>query len=261
MKIINILSFALVLNNSTAFHSKFPINKFQIKKKSNKILLNMKGNKLSEFKGSIINTSIFSFWAVHNSYLLTSYNINDKSIYESIFHLMTLIWQYVGLFIISHDLHHSEKPSLYDEILGRLSLLLYGGFILEDFSKNHKNHHKYPGIQFKDPDFDNSNPIIWYLKFMSRYINTQQMLIEISVFFILQSNNINYENMLLFWFIPCIYASIQLFVYGTYLVHKSDKVIINSNLPKYINTFTCYNFGYHREHHKKPKIPWYELGD
>ena len=261
MKIINILSFALVLNNSTAFHSKFPINKFQIKKKSNKILLNMKENKLSEFKGSIINTSILSLWAAHNSYLLTNYNIYDKSIQESIFHLMTLIWQYVGLFIISHDLHHAENPNTYDNILGRLSLLLYGGFILEDFSKNHENHHKYPGIQSKDPDFDINNPIIWYLKFMSRYINLNQIATEMVVFLILKSNDINYENILLFWFIPCIYASIQLFTYGTFLVHRKNKIIVNSNLPKFLNTFTCYNFGYHKEHHSNPKIPWYELGN
>ena len=72
---------------------------------------------------------------------------------------------------------------------------------------------------------------------------------------ILQDGN----NLYIFWMFPSLLASIQLFFYGTYLVHKENGVIINSNLSKNLITLTSYNFGNHREHHLNPKIPWYDL--
>ncbi len=65
--------------------------------------------------------------------------------------------------------------------------------------------------------------------------------------------------MILFWLVPSVLASIQLFFYGTYLVHEKDGKIKNSNLPKWLITFTSYNFGNHINHHKYPKIPWFKL--
>jgi beta-carotene ketolase (CrtW type) len=58
---------------------------------------------------------------------------------------------------------------------------------------------------------------------------------------------------------PSLLASVQLFYYGTYLVHDKDGVIKNSNLPDWLITATSYNFGYHQEHHKYPKVPWNKL--
>ena len=73
---------------------------------------------------------------IHENYLMTNYNIESHSLLISTLHILTLTWQYVGLFIISHDLHHAEKPNLYQQFLGRLSLICYGGFLLEQFSEN-----------------------------------------------------------------------------------------------------------------------------
>ena len=60
---------------------------------------------------------------------------------------------------------------------------------------------------------------------------------------------------------PSLLASIQLFYYGTYLVHEENGIIKNSNLPNWLITLTSYNFGHHKEHHRDPKIPWYNLGN
>ena len=65
--------------------------------------------------------------------------------------------------------------------------------------------------------------------------------------------------MILFWLLPSVFASIQLFFYGTYLVHEKDGVIKNSNLPDWLVTLTSYNFGHHQNHHKYPKLPWFDL--
>ena len=210
-------------------------------------------------KTNIINTFLFLGWGIHESYMISNYNIYQHSNVESVFHIMSLIWQYVGLFIISHDLHHNKNPTSYENFLGRLSLLFYAGFFLEDFSKNHENHHKYPGNSNKDPDFYDGNVIIWYLKFMIEYVNLKQVIIQLLFYNILKYFNIEDDQMILFWLLPSVLASIQLFFYGTYLVHEKDGLIKNSKLPKWLVTFTSYNFGNHINHHKYPHIPWFDL--
>ena len=222
----------------------------------NKSLLN-KINPIN--KSNLINTFVFGLWGFHENYLINNYEIYNHSIIQSTFHILTLTWQYVGLFIISHDLHHAEKPDWYQQILGRLSLFCYGGFLLENFSDKHYLHHKYPGIKGKDPDFDDGNPIIWYLKFMTRYINIYQIIIQIGVYNLSKYCQISDDNLIFFWLIPSVLASIQLFFYGTFLVHEKDGIIKNSKLPSWLIALTSYNFGHHQNHHKFPKLPWFEL--
>ena len=270
-----ILFYFFLFQNCLSF--KLDLNKYKFKNKLKQIYgkkhnfnklsynindtskLNSKKYNIIPINGNTINSILFACWLVHESTMLFTYNIQEHMIYETIIHLFTLIWQYVGLFIISHDLHHIKEPTLYQNIIGRLSLLFYGGFLLEDFSKNHMEHHKYPGIVGKDPDFDDSHPVIWYFKFMKRYLNIKQLIILI--FFGLGLNYVaeDINNVYLFWAFPSLLASIQLFFYGTYLVHKSDGIIIDSLLPKYFITLTSYNFGNHKQHHDDPQIPWYDL--
>ena len=260
------LYFFILFNKAYSFQfKKFNFEK-KIKTSKNVFISNKKINPRSlpilnsnKYRGDIINTVVFANWFVHESTLLYFYNISNHSIFESIIHILILIWQYVGLFIISHDLHHAENPDIYQQILGRLSLLFYGGFLLEDFSYNHTNHHKYPGIIDKDPDFDNKNAISWYFNFMRRYINFKQLIILITMGLTFNSILPDGNNLYIFWMFPSLLASIQLFFYGTYLVHKENGVIINSELPKKLITFTSYNFGNHKEHYTHPKTPWYDL--
>lgn len=210
-------------------------------------------------KANLINSIIFGLWGIHEAYMVKSYNIEYHSIFESVLHILTLTWQYVGLFIIAHDLHHVEKSNWYQNILGRLSLLCYGGFILEDFSEKHDLHHKFPGVTNKDPDFYDGNIIVWYINFMLKYINLLQGIIQLTIYFLAKYCNIQDINAILFWLVPSVLASIQLFYYGTYLVHEKDGIIKTSNLPEWLITITSYNFGYHKMHHKNPKIPWFDL--
>ena len=154
-------------------------------------------------KNSVVNTILFNGWAIHETTSLINYDINDHSILLSMFHIMTLTWQYVGLFIIAHDLHHDRNPSTYDSILGKLSLLFYGGFLLEDFSEKHRLHHECPGSieedSCSDPDFYDGNIFLWYFSFMKRYINIKQVIIQLSFYFFYKNLGISDDNMILFW--------------------------------------------------------------
>lgn len=220
-------------------------------------------NKLNTHKNSIINTILFNGWAIHETNSLINYNIYNHSEIESVLHIMILTWQYVGLFIIAHDLHHNRNPNKYDSILGRLCLLFYGGFLLEDFSDKHRLHHQCPGSfdedSCNDPDFYNGNIFLWYFSFMKRYINIRQIIIQLSFYFFYNNLGIGNDNMILFWALPSLLASVQLFFYGTFLPHGKNGEIKNTNLPRWLQTLTSYNFGYHVKHHTDPEIKWQDL--
>jgi beta-carotene ketolase (CrtW type) len=72
-------------------------------------------------------------------------------------------------------------------------------------------------------------------------------------------------NLVLFWIIPPILSTIQLFYFGTFQPHKHPETIENIYKTRsqkknhFIGFISCYFFGYHLEHHKKPNLPWWKL--
>jgi beta-carotene ketolase (CrtW type) len=93
------------------------------------------------------------------------------------------------------------------------------------------------------------------------------------IFFILHWGvHIPVANLFLFWVLPIVLSSMQLFLFGTYLPHRSHRAdsaesdsaeqshhVTSSNYPLIWSFFTCYHFGYHWEHHEYPFLPWYHL--
>ena len=99
------------------------------------------------------------------------------------------------------------------------------------------------------------------------------------------SIHISHWNLIVFWVVPSLLSSAQLFYYGTYLVHRelplqgqqstestqnsptSDTQASNPEAPSIHSTYrpyfwslvTCYHFGYHQEHHEFPNVPWWKL--
>ena len=74
------------------------------------------------------------------------------------------------------------------------------------------------------------------------------------------------QNLNLFWVIPSMLSSVQLFYFGTFLPHKEPEggykniYRAQSNpLPVFWSFITCYHFGYHEEHHKYPHVTWWNL--
>ena len=179
-----------------------------------------------------------------------------------------------GLFIVAHDaIHGSVIPShqRLNNWIGQFAVILYAFLSYQKLSFNHWQHHQHSG-QKNDPDFydgSNQNIFIWYLKFMKEYLDTKQisvLLLGIGIVFLTfyLLFHVAIANLILFWLLPIVFSSIQLFFFGTYLPHRSDGAenshhATSSNYPLIWSFLTCYHFGYHLEHHEYPFLPWYRL--
>lgn len=186
-----------------------------------------------------------------------------------------------GLFIVAHDaIHGVVVPSdrRLNHWIGQLTLTLYALLPYQKLSLNHWQHHRHPG-QANDPDFHDGthrNAFAWYLKFMKGYLDGKQRIVLLVgmglIFFTLHLGlHISIPNLLLFWVLPIVLSSIQLFFFGTYLPHRSYSAdvaepgseqthhITSSNYAVVWSFLSCYHFGYHWEHHEYPSLPWYRL--
>lgn len=179
-----------------------------------------------------------------------------------------------GLFIVAHDAIHgvvAPGDRRLNHGIGQLALLLYALLPYQKLYLNHWQHHQHPG-QSGDPDFHDGihcNIFAWYLKFMTGYLDIRQrtvLFFGIGVIFhgLHLIFHVSVANLFLFWILPIIFSSIQLFFFGTYLPHRAGSFenphhAISSNYPLILSFLTCYHFGYHWEHHEYPCLPWYSL--
>ena len=181
-------------------------------------------------------------------------------------------WLSVGLFIIAHDAMHGSlapgRPAI-NLFWGRLSLLLYAGFWMDRLRPKHFDHHAHVGTE-QDPDFSADHPTRfwpWYRQFMLRYFGVREFLmLSVIVWSYVLLLGAPIANLLIFWAVPALLSSVQLFYFGTYLPHRhedapfADKHNARSNeFPVWLSLLTCFHFGYHREHHLSPGTPWWRL--
>jgi beta-carotene ketolase (CrtW type) len=182
-----------------------------------------------------------------------------------------LCWLYVGLFIVAHDCMHgslSPSPALNRRV-GKLCLMLYACFDFDRMVVKHREHHAFAGTP-RDPDFfADEAPTFrrWYLKFFREYSTLKQYAcITVLSWSYVALFDVPIANVLVFWALPAILSSLQLFAFGTYLPHRpapqpfSDHHNARSNdYPRWLSLMTCYHFGYHHEHHLAPHLPWWRL--
>ena len=181
-------------------------------------------------------------------------------------------WLYVGLFIVAHDCMHGSlvpfRPS-WNRAIGQLCLALYAGFVFDRLNQKHHLHHRHSGTE-ADPDFDARPPhgfLRWYVSFFMEYFGWRQFafLSAVTALYLLVLEA-DYANVLVFWALPAILSSVQLFYFGTYLPHKpdaapfTDRHRARSNEWSWLaSLLTCFHFGYHHEHHLHPGEPWWRL--
>jgi beta-carotene/zeaxanthin 4-ketolase len=187
-------------------------------------------------------------------------------------YILVQCWLYVGLFIVAHDCMHGSlwpgHPRAHHAI-GQLAVGFYAGFSYNELLKNHMLHHKYAGTA-DDPDFAEPQPasfVVWYWNFMTEYMGWKPiavMFVQSVAYF--QIIGASYPNGLVFWVLPAVLSSLQLFIFGTYLPHRpssqafDDRHNARSNdYPPWLSLLTCFHFGYHHEHHLKPGEPWWRL--
>lgn len=183
-----------------------------------------------------------------------------------------LCWLNVGLFITAHDaMHGSLAPGRPRVNLwaGRIALGLYAGFSFDRLRAKHFDHHRHAGTA-EDPDFSASHPRRfwpWYFGFFRQYFGVREFaILAAALAFYLLVLRAGVANMLLFWALPAILSSLQLFLFGTYLPHRqndagfADRHNARSNDYGWLaSLLTCFHFGYHHEHHRSPGTPWWRL--
>jgi beta-carotene/zeaxanthin 4-ketolase len=242
--------------------------------------------KSQSWKGLLVATVIAIVW-IGSLGFLSFINIYQLSLLWILPAILGRTFIQTGLFIVAHDAIHgsvySSNRKLNDSI-GQFAVTLYALLDYQKLAVNHWQHHRQPG-QAGDPDFHDCNRFVWYLKFMKGYLNLRQIIIQClglgTIFITLHFGlHIPVANLFLFWVIPILLSTIQLFFFGTYLPHRFSRgediaganvtlpptsnsdnshQATSSNYPLIWSFLTCYHFGYHWEHHEYPWLAWYDL--
>ena len=216
-----------------------------------------------DYRGVAIAGAIIGSWFLLLFYLLHyPVSFSDPLVYVF---MLVQTHLYTGLFITAHDAMHgvvSSQKSI-NKTIGIVAALLFAfNWFPRLLPKHHQHHHFVATAQ--DPDYHGGSFWAWYLSFLKQYITWWQLVLMAITF-----NVLKYifpaENVILFWMLPAILATFQLFFFGTYQPHKGEHDPANqhksSTLAKnHLWAFiSCYFFGYHYEHHDKPFLPWWQL--
>ncbi|WP_052055836.1 fatty acid desaturase [Myxosarcina sp. GI1] len=200
---------------------------------------------------------------------------------------------HTGLFITTHEAIHgviNTQDRKVNDFIGSITSWLYALLPYKILVKNHQLHHRFPASE-QDPDFHKlgqSNFLLWYGNFMKEYLSGRQawiLLIGMTVIFCtFLSLHIAISNIFLFWVIPILISSLQLFTFGIFLPHRNpnrkqrdyasrtargdmpERLALcdrhkatSSNYSVFWSFIACYHFDYHWEHHQYPHLPWYSL--
>ena len=187
--------------------------------------------------------------------------------------LRTLL--HTGLFIVGHDAMHGvllPRSPRWNHRLGACALGLYAGLAYGGCRRNHRRHHRHTASP-ADPDFHpdpSAGPLRWYRRFMAGYLSAGQMARLLGGWAMLLGfaglvHSGAGLNLLLFCTLPLLLSSLQLFLFGTYLPHRRQRSAgaaggpASLDWPAWLSLLACFHFGYHREHHDRPDLAWFEL--
>ncbi|PHV61326.1 fatty acid desaturase, partial [Cyanobacterium aponinum] len=213
---------------------------------------------------------IILFWGVTISFALMV-DWANLSLLAVILLILLQTFFNTGLFIVAHDGMHGilfPYNLNINDAIAALALILYGGLSFRDLREKHYLHHRFTGTSL-DPDFHEHNPNFWfwYFGFMGKYVSFLNLCrLCLLILIIVNLFHIHWLNLLLFWALPLIFSSLQLFFFGTFLPHRHHQdnqyslgAIKSLHLPMLLSLITCYHFSYHQEHHRYPFLPWWQL--
>jgi beta-carotene ketolase (CrtW type) len=217
--------------------------------------------------GLLIALTVIFLWFAHLVYLLAYCEVSFSSPMILI-QIVIQTYLYTGLFITAHDsMHGLVSPNkIINTAIGWLSTLLFAALPYSRLLQKHKLHHQFPG-EAGDPDYntDSQNFWLWWFSFLKNYIIWRQIIVMAIVFNILKIW-FDQWNLVLFWILPSILSTFQLFYFGTYrphrLPHTDEMLPHNARSQKGSHLWamlSCYFFGYHFEHHESPQTPWWKL--
>jgi beta-carotene ketolase (CrtW type) len=214
-------------------------------------------------QGVIIALTIILSWALCLWVLLHL----EVNCYSPFIYLAVLVQThlYTGLFITAHDAMHGVV-SRHRKLNKAIGVVAAGLFAFNSYNRlfpRHHEHHRFVATD-RDPDYHGGNFLAWYYRFLKQYITWQQILL-MALAYNLFKLAFPVENVVLFWIIPSVLATFQLFYFGTFLPHRGEHAADNrhkssTQAKNHLWAFlSCYFFGYHYEHHEKPAVPWWQL--
>jgi len=237
-----------------------------------KVMLIVQRNKRQTRIGVGLAMLVVVAWFAIHVYAVFFLPLNRWGLTWAVPIILVLTWLNVGLFIIAHDAMHGSlapgHPRL-NRAIGRMTLLLYAGFWMDRLLPEHFKHHRHAGTE-KDPDFLSSHPTgfwRWYGQFFRHYFGLREFVVlHVLVWSYILVLGARPSAVGLFWGVPAILSSLQLFYFGTFRPHRREEAPFTNDHRARSNEYswlasllTCFHFGYHNEHHLSPGIPWWGL--
>lgn len=220
--------------------------------------------------GIIVAICVILIWAAHLAYMLTSVAFSAANPWMYL-HILVQAYLYTGLFITGHDAMHGNVSGKrwINALVGTVSVALYAGMSYSRLRRNHGLHHKHVASA-GDPDFyvRSQHFFRWWGMFMWRYLTITQIIIMAVWFnaFLWIFPAWSEAKILIYWALPAILSTFQLFYVGVYWPHRlphTDEMGRHRARTQRKNhlwaMLSCYFFGYHYEHHEDPHIPWWQL--
>jgi beta-carotene ketolase (CrtW type) len=222
--------------------------------------------------GLALAVAIIGAWAALHVYAVFFLRLSWSTAWAILPLAVIETWLGAGMFIVAHDaMHGSLAPGIpaLNTWIGRLSLGLYAFFPYPKVAAKHYAHHRLSG-RAGDPDFHAERPHAfwpWYARFFRQYFGWPQLAAIFTVVVIYALIlHVQILNILLFWALPSIVSSLQLFTFGTWLPHrhKGEDFCDRHNARSLdygwlLSLATSFHFGYHIEHHGSPQSPWWAL--
>ena len=213
--------------------------------------------------GSYIAFVVMACWL---ACLLFSFSLSINGLVWWIFPLIILQSHlYTGVFITAHDAMHGTVSAnrKLNNFVGICCATLFAFNSWNTLYAKHHAHHRHVATEL-DPDFHHGNFVVWYFSFLKNYLSMRQLLLMALTFNVLILL-VAKVNVILFWVVPALLSTLQLFYFGTWLPHHGTFDSGNrhhaSSLRKnhFMAFISCYFFGYHYEHHDSPQTPWWQL--
>lgn len=211
--------------------------------------------------GLLVATIVIGCW-VTSTLLLMHWQVDWRNPLLYLF-ILVQMHLYTGLFITAHDAMHGTVSSnrTLNNLVGHICTLLYAVFWYPKLYGKHHQHHGHVHTA-DDPDYHAGGFWAWYVRFIRNYLSIWQVVV-MAVLFNIFKLWVPQANLILFWVVPSLLSTLQLFYFGTYLPHKGEhdnEYQSGTQRKNHVWAFlSCYFFGYHYEHHDSPGTPWWRL--
>ncbi|MEE4200380.1 fatty acid desaturase [Erythrobacter sp.] len=223
--------------------------------------------------GIVLALAIAGSWLTIHAFAMFVFELSWANLPLALAMAAVQCWLSVGVFIVCHDAMHGTLTPSAKRLNGWIAaplLFLYAGFRWPTLRDAHHTHHRMAG-RAGDPDFDETNPgnfAKWYATFFKRYFGWQSLVfvhVVVGIYWLLL--DIPMVQIVLLYGAPALLSSLQLFYFGTYRphCHRKDAPFADANNARTDNfrtiasLATCFHFGYHLEHHRRPDVPWWAL--